>query len=228
MSRTVSGGFLSYSFGWKPFIGDLQKLGHLSQSVSDRLNWLKDTYGRSVRLGFQKSWDNNTPTSSTFESSTGETHTISLVKDKHVFRAGGYLFHTLERLEGIEGRVRAFSSALGLLNPSAVVWERIPYSFVADWFVRTNGVVNSLKLQPFPGQWNVRDISHSFSQEVEWAITCSGTDYTSWIGKYCGSIMAKRYNRGTGLPVSSSLLTTTELTTGQLALATALLVNATK
>jgi len=226
MAKTVSGGYLQYAFGWAPFISDLKKLGNLSKSVHDRLDWLRNTRGRSVRLGFESSWDNNEP--ETFDFSNFHSYQLRLGRVKNVFRAGGYLFHTLERLSGIEGELRAFSSALGLTNPSAVVWERIPFSFVADWFARTKSITDSLKLQPFPGEWNVREMSHSFKQFVEYDIYCTGSGYSNFVGKHVGTIFFERYTRGQNLPVSSSFLTTTELTSGQLVLATALLVSAAK
>jgi len=223
MARTVSGGYLSYAFGWKPFIGDLRKLGHLNQIVADRLKWLRDTRGREVRLGFSSDWPYEGPETMSIEDSS-----LTLISSRRQFVAGAYLFHLLERLEGMEGNLRAFSSALGLLNPSAVVWERIPFSFVADWFVRTDGIVNSLQLQPFSGLWNLRNISHSFYYKEEWEIKSTRSDVAEFLGQLQATLVVETYTRGPGLPVSSSVLTETSLTPQQLVLAAALLGAATK
>jgi len=224
MARTVSGGYLTYAFGWKPFIGDLQKLGHLNATVTKRLNWLKETRGREVRLGYSSSW----PYEGTSTIDIGGYSQATLTSSERRFRAGAYLFHLLERLDGIEGQLRAFSSALGLLNPSAVVWERIPFSFVADWFVRTDGIVNSLQLQPFSGAWNLRRISHSFYVKEEWTIKSTYTGATNTFGLLQSTLVVEKYSRAPFLPVSSSLLTETTLTPSQLVLAAALLGAATK
>lgn len=225
LAKTVSGGFLTYSFGWKPLIGDLKKLGNLAQTVADRLSWLKETRGKFVKLGYQSTWANDAP----WTVSVGG-RTASVVKQTNKFVAGCYLFHLLERLQGYEGQLRAFSSALGLLNPSAVAWERIPFSFVADWFVRTDGIVNSLKLQPFSGAWNLSRVSHSFTQVVEYEIRDTNNDYVELLtpGFFVGTLVAKTYRRYPGLPVSASILSTTGLTSGQLALAAALIGAASK
>jgi hypothetical protein len=227
MAKTVSGGFLTYSFGWKPFIGDLKKLGQLTKTVTDRLQWLRETRGRLVRLGFTGTWADEDPYTITL---FGSDRPVSLVRKENKFVAGCYLYHLLERLNGIEGQLRAFSSALGLLNPSAVVWERIPFSFVADWFVRTDGIVNSLQIQPFSGIWNLRDISHSFTFVREFEIQDRNDAYSglNGPGHTAATLVRKAYVRNPGLPVTSSILSTTGLTTGQLALAAALIGAASK
>jgi hypothetical protein len=226
MAKTVSGGFLAYSFGWKPFMSDLKSLGGLTQSVADRLRYLRETYGKVTRLGYTGTWSIG---SRDFVYPNNPYYSFKVRKSTQRFVAGCYLFHLLERLEGIEGQIRAFSSALGLLNPSAVVWERIPYSFVADWFVRTDGIVNSLKLQPFAGLWNLRDISHSFLQEIEWEMYVQNNDYVELDSPQLVAVISTRtYVRNPGLPVSASILSTPGLTTGQLALAAALIGAASK
>lgn len=223
MLRTVSGGYLNYSFGWKPLIGDLRKLGRLSSTVQKRLRYLKDTRGRTTRLGYSSSF--------TFEGSSshsaGGLYTATLVKSSCIFHAGGYLFHLLERLEGLEGQLRAFSAALGLNSPSRVAWERIPFSFVVDWFARTKAVTDSFTLNPFPGTWSVKNLSHSFTQQAEWVVRAPGASLTPWKTMDWGTISVRRYNRDQGLPVSSSRLTE-GLSTGELALAAALIGAATK
>jgi hypothetical protein len=102
--------------------------------------------------------------------------------------------------------------------------------FVADWFIRTDGIVNSLKIQPFSGVWTLRDISHSFRQTVEWEIRDINDDYLELAtpGRFAGTVVSKTYRRSPGLPVSSSILSTTGLSSGQLALAAALVGAASK
>ena len=38
----------------------------------------------------------------------------------------------------------ALLSQLGLINPALIAWERVPYSFVVDWFVPVSSWLNSL------------------------------------------------------------------------------------
>lgn len=217
MLKSVSGGFLNYSFGWKPLLGDLEKLGRLSATVQKRIKYLLFTRGRTTRLGFS--------TNFSFEGSTATKSTgqfdASFVSAECRFVAGGYLFHQLRLLEGLEGQLRGFSAALGLNSPSRVVWERIPFSFVVDWFSRTKHITESLTTQPYPGEWLVRDLSHSFRQKVVWKVTRPRSSLMPWKTMTWGHLTIEKYIRDVNLPVSSSLMTG-DITTGQLALAAAL------
>lgn len=49
---------------------------------------------------------------------------------------------------GAEGRMQnpnlALLSDLGLINPAAVLWDKVPYSFVVNWFIPVGSYLNSL------------------------------------------------------------------------------------
>lgn len=226
LSRTVSSGFLNYEFGWLPFISDLQKLGKLSSTVASRLDYLRRTRGKRTRIGFYRVID--LPSQALFPyirpiPSFPGHYALNLLSSKAEFRAGGTLYHELEGLNGIEGTLRGMSAALGLTNPSAVVWERIPYSFVVDWFARTKSVTDSFKFQPFSGVWNISDVTHSFKLWFR-----AMQIYAEDSGRYqeTGILTGSRYIRGIGLPVSSSLLNDRGLSPTQQLLAAALLYGA--
>jgi len=60
---------------------------------------------------------------------------------------------------------------LGLLNPAGALWEAIPYSFVADWFLNISGVIASLNPSPafsYLGSWvtDSREVTLSGSVKV--------------------------------------------------------------
>lgn len=233
LAKTVSGGFLSFQFGWKPILGDLESLGSLVTDVRKRILYLKQTRGKKTRLHFQKknllsssSGDVNVPETAWNKSTSviGGHYRLRPLDYSDVFNAGGWLIHWLERLDGLEGELRALSAALGLLNPAKVAWETIPYSFVADWFTRTKGSIDQLDIaNPYPGGWNVYGTSHSLKQRMTFRvdrIVDAGYQPSSW---YVGIGTVERYQRWVGLPVSSSLLTRDSLDTRQQLLALALL-----
>lgn len=225
MARTVAGGYLSYQFGWKPFLGDLKTLGGLTTKVTDRLRWLQQTRGKVTRLAFESEYDLGLPESQIFVS--GGTYSATLHRSTGKFRANGKLYHRLTHLGGMEGELRAFSAALGLLNPAAVLWERIPYSFVADWFARTGSLAQRSGEQPFPGDWNVYDITHSWKSISEYLVKTTSTFGLEphHSGVPVGTLLCERYERGLGLPVSWSPLSNTSPNPQQLALSTALIAN---
>lgn len=54
----------------------------------------------------------------------------------------------LGAMVGAQGRVLnpnlALLSDLGLINPAAIAWDKVPYSFVVNWFIPVGGYLNSL------------------------------------------------------------------------------------
>lgn len=54
----------------------------------------------------------------------------------------------LGAMVGAQGRMYnpnlALLSDLGLINPAAVLWDKVPYSFVVNWFIPIGGYLNSL------------------------------------------------------------------------------------
>lgn len=229
MSRTVSDGFLNYQFGWKPFIGDLKNLGAVMSRVSDRIDYLKRTWGQTVRLGYYQTLDVGFSSNEvSWQSVLGEAFWYTVLKPVSLtahYRAGGYLFQQLERLDGIEGTLRAASAALGLLNPAAVIWEAIPFSFVADWFGRIGGVIGRLSIaQPFSGVWDVRDVTHSVTEEHVCDVRFDVLTPTGNVSRGSGRVKQKLYRRWVGLPANATqLLGDLSLTSSQQMLATALL-----
>jgi len=237
MSSTVSGGFLSYQFGWLPFLDDLKALRDLSGTVRRRIQWLRETYGKVTKLGYSRPLEGNDSTSVVVPSVLQDMPTpwgysrpsVEYVRTSHyhVGRAGGKFRHRLERLDGVEGLIRAYTSALGLTNPAAVAWEMIPFSFVADWFTQIGTQTRQIALNPYPGEWEVWDVSHSITSVVTFDVF----DRTVNFGPG-GSIPRKpklgsgrivRYERNPGLPVEGTVLTDTTLDTRQQLLVAALL-----
>lgn len=226
LSKTVAGGYLTYEFGYLPFVSDVTKLRNLTKTVASRLAYLRSTFGRETRVSYQGTW--SVPDRS-FEipgasTRSGSPHRYTIPAITGTFRSGGYLYHRLNELYGVESTLRGLAGALGLNNPVGVLWEATPYSFVADWFTRSKEVVNHLAVQPFTGEWEVRRLTHSFSWEGVWYTDLhyldSGTSPYFRIeeGTY------KNYTRGLGLPVSSSVLTQEGLNPRQQMLAAALAV----
>lgn len=227
LTKTVAGGYLTYSFGYLPFVSDITKLRHLSKTVADRLAYLRRTWGRETRVSYEGVFDVPDRTASTIGQIDGfGSHSYTLPGYTGYYRAGGYLYHKLNDLYGVEGTLRGFAGALGLNNPVGVLWEATPYSFVADWFTRSKEVVNHLAVQPYEGVWEVRRLTHSFSWGGAWHMNLiydGGNGVTRVFAMEDG--ISKLYARGLGLPVSSSVFSQEGLDPRQQLLAGALLAS---
>ncbi|DAD49972.1 TPA_asm: maturation protein [ssRNA phage Gerhypos.1_20] len=115
----VPGGWLEVQYGWNPLMQDVQgACKALDSSVEKRPPTVKcvarasdpirGIYRRSTNLNANFGW-------------------YCDVKGKHESRVR--LDYTLNNA------LLATFSSLGLTNPAVIVWERIPYSFVVDWFL---------------------------------------------------------------------------------------------
>jgi hypothetical protein len=146
-----------------------------------------------------------------------------------VYRAGGFLTHHLDGLDDAYASWKAHGAALGLNNPAAIVWEAIPYSFVLDWFGRFQELIGKLALQPFSGDYEVKNVTWSLKWDVDYDIFQKSTrSNTNWLmeipyTKKIGHVKVVRYERNLGIPVPASLITNTELTQSQQLLALALI-----
>jgi hypothetical protein len=224
LTKTVAGGYLTYEFGYLPFVSDVTKLRNLAKTVASRLAYLRRTYGVETRVSCEGTFsvDSQVVTSTR----DGEQFRFTVPSYIGRYRAGGYLFQRLNELYGLESIVRGFAGALGLNNPVGVLWEAIPYSFVADWFTRTKEIVNHAAVNPFTGDWEIRRLTHSFHWEVPYVMDYlhplgDGT-FESFIAEE-GS--AKVYTRNNGLPVPSGVLSQEGLDPRQQMLAAALLAS---
>lgn len=224
--ETIASGFLNWSFGWSPTISDIRKLSSIVSTVQRRLAWLKSTYGKRTPLGFSAAWSPplGGPVSAS-PTSNGLVYTNLSVSGSFV--AGCYLVHRLQDLDGMIGEARALVAALGLNRPGGIVWERIPFSFILDWVSRVGRYVKGIgQFQPFVGDWDLFDVTHSFKARAEYDVHFAPSAGLSWRGLHVGRLTYEWYKRDRGLPLSAELFYGRELNPQQLALSAALITGA--
>lgn len=104
-----SGAWLEFTFGWSPFIGDIYNAIDVLQTAFPTVpSRGSATASRSTHEVFRPNWYRHTNT----------VAQCRLVADLVVTNPNLLL-----------------ANQLGLLNPAAVVWDIIPFSFVVDWFL---------------------------------------------------------------------------------------------
>ena len=201
--RDVSNGYLTWQFGWKPLLSDLRKLANLAKTVEDRINYLKLTHGREVRASYYQDISLAASVPSSAVPSFGG-YRYERVDYRGIFRANGYVYQELEGLDGDLGKIRGFISALGLLNPTKVFWENLPYSFVVDWFLDIGGLIDRLSIQPYDGLWRINRVTTSIKESYKVKVWQEQhLDDARNQRYYIGDVFVNRYTRGVGLPVSS-------------------------
>lgn len=225
LSEDVASGFLNYNFGWAPLLGDLKKLGGILNTVQSRIQYLRDTYGKRTRVAYYRK-DFYVPGGSLdHEFYYYDTSPWTLRRDKYRadFRANGYMYHELQGLDDAWTLVRGMVGALGLNNPLQIVWNALPFSFVADWLGRFGAQFERFALKPFVGEWTIADTTHSINEYCKFRVL-QNFHHAGNPEVDCGWIAVHRYQRGIGLPIELSLETFGGLTVDQQKLLLALSV----
>jgi len=138
-SEIILDAWLEARYAWRPLIIDIQKT---MKYLDGDHNTERKTFRATDRVQ-----------SSTFEvfthSELGYTYEATLALSSSSSARAGVL---TELKPSSSGHVRD----LGLGNPVGTLWEVIPYSFVADWFLNISGVIHSLNPSPvytYLGSW---------------------------------------------------------------------------
>lgn len=122
--RTIAGTFLEYHFGWEPLIKDIGGAIDVLQGGIPP----SAVHGRgSERIWYLDNTHTGTPPNDVFETRRTEAKltckisTLVRVSDPNLWLA----------------------NQLGFINPAAIAWDLVPFSFVVDWFVNVNEFLNS-------------------------------------------------------------------------------------
>jgi hypothetical protein len=124
----ISGRFLEMRYAWEPTIKDTFETCKAFEEISNGPRTAR------TRAGKRKL--------TTIMGSTNYCPGIPMVVE--VRRS--YLFEQYEEM--------SFARQMGLANPLEIIWERIPWSFVIDWFIPIGTYLNLIGQVPFmKGRW---------------------------------------------------------------------------
>jgi len=226
VSKSASDGYLNFAFGWKPFLGDLQKLANIFSTTNAKIEHLIATWGKKTRLSYFRAKVIDDVILTPVLHNVGDFGTavrIGVVGHRADFRASGRLFHKLRELRSLAGTIRAFTSAVGLNNPVKAFWDAIPYSFIAGWFTRIGQHLGALAINPFKGQWEVTGVTFSYVERIV-IYAFKKEPYDGIFDVDAGRIEVKRYTRYDGFPVGVTSFNLNDLNPSQLSLFAALIV----
>jgi len=226
LALSANGGFLSYQFGWKPLVSDIIAMGKASEKIIDRLEFLRASRGKLTKVNWSRK-EFFKPASLAVDydlwaSGGGQQLLASVVNYSADFTASGYMYHELEGLDGDLAMFKAFNSALGLNNPVRTIWNAIPFSFVLEWFIKMDNLVENKALSPYHGTFEIRDVTHS--TRVKAQIHLDAYPYPSYGNPRTpiGNVWVDRYERKVGLPIDFTSLWADGLSPTQTALLAAL------
>lgn len=236
IGKTISGGYLNKKFGWDNLLSDLNKLGGIFQTVTDRMEYLHRTYGVPTRLGFARHVEWSPPSGSQYPFGSDPRYfdqvaqnvlviKVTPVNFRATFRATAWIYQLLDYISDFTGFLRVMTGALGLNNPVKAFWNVIPLSFVVDWFFNISQHLDNLtRLNP-PVGWDVNDVTQSVTQnytlQIDQATKYGRSDY--YLTGRTSMVPVEVYERQVGLSFEWALLNPDELSTTQLSLLLAML-----
>lgn len=136
-SKDVSSMWLEIQYGWKPLLNDVyeSQKAFVTRTAQPR------------RYVFR---------TSVFRNWKPYEYTANLYANWYITSS------TNRQIKAILTEVVSMSRALGLTNPASVVWEKVPFSFVADWFIPIGTYLDALNIVPtLVGYYAVTDITRS-------------------------------------------------------------------
>lgn len=120
--------YLAYIYGLKPLMNDVYTLAELAKSQGAKTLLFKGV-GKATRMSPIR------PKSRNFSYSSVRTTSGSYIQ-KVKCTVWGRIDPNWQGLRSL--------NQLGLLNPLALAWELVPFSFVVDWFLPIGPVLNAL------------------------------------------------------------------------------------
>lgn len=117
--HSAAGSYLETVFGWQPLLADIHASCMTVIQQADYLDWVR---GRRTEQFLGEDWFNSDSPDRFFGMATVSISAQVRIKNPNLW--------LLERA--------------GLINPMAVAWDLVPWSFVVNMFVSTGALVNSI------------------------------------------------------------------------------------
>lgn len=185
----LNNGYLNWNFGWKPFMSDLKNIYNALTNVKKHFDFLQDQaqepidyMGRAVSTASSSGVEGTTnivrsnfslQAQWTYESTTTRTVTTQ----RHL--------KFLPIAVDIETMTRAYMQALGVCLDPSIIWNALPFSFVADWFIPIGNMLEDFRIDTYAPCYKDLSLGASvktktvtqFSVENCPVTTVTGTEY---------------------------------------------------
>jgi len=195
--------WLEYRYGWTPFLADIRAVAHVMKDVRKHLDYLNQTSGSWSSLGARQV-DEATLTSPLYTAygTPAITSRLESVRRSCGFSLDFYREKTLRSLNTLN----LVMQRLGCNDVLLTLWDLVPFSFCADWFI---DVSSSLASDPI--YWDFHKIRQmGYSTKHEWRASYKAdVTASTWTGVTTKSyssgpvVVRKRYERTAGYPPAS-------------------------
>jgi hypothetical protein len=194
--KEVANAWLTYSFGVKPLLNDLDTamggvevmdaFGVITKSlgtsarVAKRLSFLKKTYGKPTKFRRTAPLITESKTSRNwyydhliggvypFGDNICQVWLMHEFSHSTVASYGGTMVQRLQGLDDADRAYKAYLADLGFLDLFRTAWDALPWSFLVDYFSGIGDFIDSLPAMPvFDGAIHLQDTWNTTKQEIE-------------------------------------------------------------
>jgi hypothetical protein len=207
--RDSSDASLSYKFGIKPALEEVQRMLTAQKVVSRRMKYLRENVGGYIPIRARQVL----PSEVTVPPGSLDGNILALVYNTRestaVISALGKIRPDLSYAEDWQAYVQYF----GLHKVFGLAWELVPFSFVIDWVTNAQEYVNKYMTPKFDSPfYNIRNICHSVRKRtLSSYMMGKAYRYSTWSAtRPAGSepvelcrLTETSYSRAPGLPTTS-------------------------
>jgi len=170
-AKDLHNSHLAYQFGLIPTIADVQDLIRQIITWRDKYDDNKDVLEKVRRVRIPRialhdvlpDWKE--VVSFNFPGSSIPVKCLISSSTKSVWSGHGYYHFRCPELTGFVARLKQLVDSFGILDYAAL-WDRVPFSFVVDWFFTTASVMHKLKPTLFPAEIVMDDYIESIRVET--------------------------------------------------------------
>lgn len=148
--------YLSYQFGWAPFVGDLLRCYEVSKTIDRRFSEIRRNNGKLRRRGGRVVHESETvvlfngPDSGAFTPvlpspmyrTTPHRITTQTISKEYWFK-GAFRYY-IPDIGSLQWENRTRRKLYGLSLNAEVVWNLVPWTWLIDWFGNIGDVISSL------------------------------------------------------------------------------------
>jgi hypothetical protein len=164
--QNVANGHLSYSFGWKPFISDLERLRDSLALFRKKLRKLQEESGKPQKRHFRRFTDLvDLPTDTTWTDPNQHRLVFRWI-ERPKYCATCEFTYILPDMSLLSNQIKGYLDTLGAQWNPSIAWNAIPYSFVVDWFFNVGDWLHSLRSDNLTIPATVTDFCHSIKYEM--------------------------------------------------------------
>lgn len=210
----LANGHLGYSFGVAPLKGDVLGLMRALVSARNRIQSLRKGAGRIHSFTTRFSWENepSDPSQGHFLRFTNASHRCGRVAgnancitawkqvtEKHTLSASvKYRYEFPPELFEGEQQIGGMIAALGFMPNMSTIWEKIPFSFVLDWFFNTEAVFKKFQLDRLGYELVTEIIDFCLAHKTVHEVLCTYEDMRMNYRAPMGREVLTVYDRLTG------------------------------